>query len=1298
MNITAEGFPAEIFMTVLNMSVTGSLIICAVLLIRLCLKKLPRRFSYALWIIPAVRLLCPVAAASALSVFNLLGFTSEGSRMEYIAETPAVTQQSAEEPAETAEMVTTVYVPYESVQPAASVQEVSEAEPFVSEDALIPEETGLDRAERVFSAFAWIWLSVAAGVVVYSIATYVRVHLIVRNAAEAEGYYIAKNIESPFVFGLFKPGIYIPDGVSEEDLQCILAHENAHIRRFDHLTKFLCVPVLALHWFNPLAWLGCKLMTADMELSCDELALKNSDGAYRKIYANALLNMSMRQNRLTIGGVLSFGESNIKSRIKGVLSMKKPKLAAVIAAVTAIAVSAVCMLTNAEQSEEPDMSDYRSFRLLSDTEARECYPEDISEFIEFMDGLEYRDAGKNISGEEMAFRIEMFEEDNFDGRFSMMEFSRTGDEYYIEFYGMDNKDFKTYYLTEEEYMLGYSLFDLAAYHAFIGTVTKVVSDGIYLVTADEGGFPEGDVFVTSDEPLSYGDRVEVRFQGDVMMSAPLQINQVGIWKIEDSGSEFTGREYVTINGHNIPDLQLAKDMEPAEFRKQSLPEYDLVVKEAADCRFSLVGRYVFADASKDADKLYAYHFYIRLENGGSSLVLSRPALTDPENAEKVFEFDADKIDDYLRVFDMNGRPVAAFVYGGEITFFTVTDDAGEPSGKRLYLFRRSLSDAEYGSAASIPCSGGKLTLNEEQNMLIDGDGHTAYIFDFDNFEVSVIKAFLDPTSALENYFEEMRRNDVVSLENVNIRIPQFTDLDSRYLNDEYGFDNPSDFVIVYASYDIEYADYSSRASGHKNEAFALTAAKPAPREDYFGFWVFDSFLYDFENAEENQTAGYTAYKMAVPVEHMDEKGGVDYSGEVSEYVNVSFELPAEWDFSYTTADFDGRKMFEMGAAWYASDSYDFTYAGETTFTNEMGREVTVYETKFGTDGTYEYMAHSSVPDYYSENYTYETYEYIVRRGDYRILFSFVVNGYYDEAHCERFLKSLEIVPLSEDESDRAAADSMYYQPYSIVTQYGHANNDGGTSYGGSDAANEHVRLSFSLPSGWTADKDHADYRGGRMFDIGAIWPSGESKDLELMKTDQAYGREVTVIEESYNGGELYEYMLHSSRPPHSNTESGVDEDYKYVIERGGFMITVIFPANEYFSKAVCEKILESFTAEKFDVNSVDYSGIGLSAKYSGGKLNIDFQNDSEEEFTLRTNENIYKLENGEYKPLDMSVQIEIPMFETSVPAGEGLAWVYDLEEYYGKLESGSYRLKVCGRYSWFTGGYNHDFYADFEVS
>lgn len=327
----------DIFRTVLNMSITGAYIAAAIIILRIAMKKLPKKYSYLLWAILGIRLLCPFSFSSAVSVFNVL-----------VPEKPEVSYGQME------------FIPndieyFEEPQITVSVPPVND----VINEQLPPAQpkNSANPMQTAMAVGAYIWAAGTLAMLIYTVVSYISVKKKVKNASLSDGnVFTCASIETPFVFGIIKPRIYLPENISEEDMRYIIAHEQAHISRKDHIVKLVAMAALCVHWFNPMVWVSYRLMTKDMELSCDEKALGGFDTDVKKAYANALLNISLKQNKLALGGVLNFGESDIKSRIKGVLGAKKPKVIVTIIAVIAVIIAAVCLLTNAVKKTTPDFA------------------------------------------------------------------------------------------------------------------------------------------------------------------------------------------------------------------------------------------------------------------------------------------------------------------------------------------------------------------------------------------------------------------------------------------------------------------------------------------------------------------------------------------------------------------------------------------------------------------------------------------------------------------------------------------------------------------------------------------------------------------------------------------------------------------------------------------------------------------------------------------------------------------------------------------------------------------------------
>ncbi len=288
---------ANLFLPVLKMSAVGGVVILAVMLVRFVLRGAPKIYSYILWSVAAFRLLCPVAFASSLSIFN------------YVNDAPAT--------------------------PVADTVTAVITEPQSDPTAVL----------------SLVWFAGIVVLVIYSIITYYRLKLRLKGAERLyDNVYSAEGLPSPFVMGFFSPVIYIPKGLTDEEREYVLKHERVHIKRCDHIIKLLAFGVLALHWFNPLCWLAFVLMSRDMEMSCDERVLR--DGSSIKVYGNALVSMATAA-RFPSPGPISFGEVGVKRRVKNILSWKKPAIWITVISVI-LCIGTVSVFATDAKSEDPE--------------------------------------------------------------------------------------------------------------------------------------------------------------------------------------------------------------------------------------------------------------------------------------------------------------------------------------------------------------------------------------------------------------------------------------------------------------------------------------------------------------------------------------------------------------------------------------------------------------------------------------------------------------------------------------------------------------------------------------------------------------------------------------------------------------------------------------------------------------------------------------------------------------------------------------------------------------------------------
>lgn len=320
----------KLFFTVLGMSATGSLVILAVLLARLALRKAPKAFSYALWAVALFRLLCPFTLDSAFSLLPSVRMVDAAGRG---GGTDQVIQIQTGIPALNSQVNGFLADhPYQEGQPTETGGEPWEdLVPVINQPGPVPDWRTVPAA---------IWLAGTAALLGYGALSLLGLRRRLAGSVPLEGeknVRLAGHIPSPFVLGLVRPVIYLPSDLNEGERDYILLHERTHIRRFDHVTRGLAWLAAAVHWFNPLVWLAFYLAGRDMEMSCDEAVLRKMGREIRADYSASLLRLS--QGGKLPAGPLAFGGSGFQSRIKNILSYKKPAFW-----VAALALAGVCVI------------------------------------------------------------------------------------------------------------------------------------------------------------------------------------------------------------------------------------------------------------------------------------------------------------------------------------------------------------------------------------------------------------------------------------------------------------------------------------------------------------------------------------------------------------------------------------------------------------------------------------------------------------------------------------------------------------------------------------------------------------------------------------------------------------------------------------------------------------------------------------------------------------------------------------------------------------------------------------------
>ena len=311
-----------VFLKVLNMSITAGWFILAVLCIRLLFRKIPKWMNCLLWGVVAIRLICPFSIESPFSIL------------------------SSTEPIKSSAVVEgEVRNDIPSIDSRLTIVQ-NTINPMLTETFAYNESDSVAPLQVVTFAAGLVWCCGMVLLIICAMGSVVKLHKLVNEAVcVRENIYICDAVKSPFILGIFRPRIYFSSALREREMDYILAHESAHLKRKDHWWKALGYLLLCIHWFNPLCWVAYSLLCKDIELACDEKAAKNMIFHEKKEYAKVLLSCA-GQRSLVMVCPLAFGEVGVKERVKSVLNYKKPTVWIMMATAAVFVILAVCFLTN----------------------------------------------------------------------------------------------------------------------------------------------------------------------------------------------------------------------------------------------------------------------------------------------------------------------------------------------------------------------------------------------------------------------------------------------------------------------------------------------------------------------------------------------------------------------------------------------------------------------------------------------------------------------------------------------------------------------------------------------------------------------------------------------------------------------------------------------------------------------------------------------------------------------------------------------------------------------------------------
>lgn len=302
----------ELFYWLLNMSISALITMLVIALIRK-IKRIPRRVVFFLWAIPMIRMWCPVGIGSP---YGLMAWLSK---------------------------FTTRTVP---VYEAEEVTVITMTNHTMGANSYFPITYKIDLLEDVFKISSMIWLAVAVAlIIIYGIFYSVTIREFKHATHLRDRVYLSEKITSPMVCGVFRPKIILPLSYAEKDLTFVLLHENAHIKRADNLWRILAFVSVAVHWFNPFAWVFLRYFLEDMECACDETVLVKCGESQKKAYALSLVGFA--ESKIPFISASAFGGSKIRVRIANILSYKKLSALSAIGLISLTVAIAYALLTNA---------------------------------------------------------------------------------------------------------------------------------------------------------------------------------------------------------------------------------------------------------------------------------------------------------------------------------------------------------------------------------------------------------------------------------------------------------------------------------------------------------------------------------------------------------------------------------------------------------------------------------------------------------------------------------------------------------------------------------------------------------------------------------------------------------------------------------------------------------------------------------------------------------------------------------------------------------------------------------------
>ena len=362
----------SIFLTVLRMSLEASLLVAVVLGFRVIFRKAPKWLHCLIWTIVAVKLICPFAIERDWGMYSTLDLfvymakqdfqneISPGQSMNLIITERSETEEGKTNHGDTISPEKNENDNTKQAGKNAAQDNIIEKAEYFNHVEYTPIES---RFLRIMRICGYVWLGGTVLIAAYGLYSVIGMKRRLADAVQVDDrIFRSDRISTAFLFGIIRPGIYIPFGISDENLIQVREHELAHLRRGDHIAKVIAFLLVTVYWFNPVIWLAYLLYCRDMELACDERVIRDKDTEERKAYSSALVECSQQQNAFRVHSTIpvKFGELAVKKRVLNVLNKKKPAVVLMITAILFILITALLNMTKEHEIDlfySPDIPD-----------------------------------------------------------------------------------------------------------------------------------------------------------------------------------------------------------------------------------------------------------------------------------------------------------------------------------------------------------------------------------------------------------------------------------------------------------------------------------------------------------------------------------------------------------------------------------------------------------------------------------------------------------------------------------------------------------------------------------------------------------------------------------------------------------------------------------------------------------------------------------------------------------------------------------------------------------------------------